>query len=157
MSEMGRNLSNITAERLRPIWHDFQKPAVTAGMHHSQRLPAPHAAVGANLICVRAAQAFPRAWVMFEVPGPRHHPPRAGDACILPCATLLCVHPALLSPLRQRRPQPHELTGACRLRGSSLPCSCCPCLVQFLESASLFKSPVFERTASRRHCRRTAN
>jgi hypothetical protein len=28
-----------------------------------QRLPAPQAAAGANLICVRAAEGFPRAWV----------------------------------------------------------------------------------------------
>lgn len=48
------------------------------------------------------------------------------------CATLVvCTHPAIHS-LRARRTQPHAATGACRLCGSSSPCSCCPCLVQFL-------------------------
>jgi hypothetical protein len=41
----------------------FTSPPLQQGCDHSQRLPAPHAADGANLICVRAAEAFPRTWV----------------------------------------------------------------------------------------------
>lgn len=41
----------------------FSSPPLQQGCIHSERLPAPQAAAGANLICVRAAETFPRAWV----------------------------------------------------------------------------------------------
>jgi hypothetical protein len=41
----------------------FTSLPLQQGCNHSQRLSAPHAADGANLICVRAAEALPRAWV----------------------------------------------------------------------------------------------
>jgi hypothetical protein len=34
-----------------------------------------------------------------------------------------------------------QLTGACRLCGSSSPCSCCPCLVQFLRVCLTVQKP----------------
>jgi hypothetical protein len=40
--------------------------------------------------------------------------------------TLHCLPPSATDG-----PSPMQLTGACRLCGSSSPCSCCPCLVQF--------------------------
>jgi hypothetical protein len=142
------------------IWHDFQARPLQQGYNHLQRLSAPHATAGASLICGRAAQCvgrcLPRAWSSSKSPVGRHHPPCAGDACILPCAMLL-PYTLPISPSARDGPSPMQLTGACRLRGSSSPCSCCPCLVQFLKSASLFKSPLFERTESRRHCRNSPN
>jgi hypothetical protein len=83
----------------------FTRPPLQHGYNHSQRPPAPHAALGANLICVRAAEAFPRAWVKFIVPGPRHHSSCRGRLhAALRYSS--CIPPALL-PLHDKWPQPH--------------------------------------------------
>jgi hypothetical protein len=59
---------------------------------------------------------------------------------MLHCATLL-VYTLPFSPSATDGPSPMQLTGACRLCGSSSPCSCCPCLVQFLRVCLTVQKP----------------
>lgn len=134
---------------------NFASPPLQQGCSHSQRLPAPRAAAGANQICVRAAEAFPRTWVLVQSPRPTPPIQSYRGACTCTALLLLCAHTLQFIPSAQDGPSPHAATGACRLCGSSSPCSCCPCLVQFCKSASLFKYPQLERHVPKGHCRST--
>lgn len=134
----GKCSQNVHA---RPRHCSFRQRQVQQGYWFYCPL-APQAADGANLICeFGPLRPYPTHWIA---------PVQATVLCAGVCCTR-ALHPSMT----HGPPSAMQLTGACRLRGSSSPCSCWPCLAPFL-SLPHAQKPSVRRYASRIHWRGTA-